>query len=159
MNDSLLVHTEAITIESHWLESVLQQVEKDRPIHRKIGLDMDLTSPIAYLQPDASLIPGVTMKDSLAIEIKVLLFDSQFKPKWGFLPKESFYQCRYCLHQRYKYSKGTLSSISSYCPLDLYSGDASRMKRALKYLSECNQNNFRCFINGKMVDFYSVSDK
>jgi hypothetical protein len=68
------VHSEAIQVESHWLKTVLQQVEKDRPIHRKVNaLDTShLESPIAFLQPDATLVPGTTMRDSLAIEIKVI---------------------------------------------------------------------------------------
>lgn len=63
---------------------------------------------------------------------------SQLQPKWGFLPNPKFLspethliktrRCRYCLHQHLKLHESSISEISDYCPLDLYSGNKARIQ-------------------------------
>lgn len=75
--------------------------------------------------------------------------------------------CRYCQHQILKALEasgsaesapvsGSLvtelaSTLSHYCPLDLYSGEPLRVLRALRALVCCPQNNFRLFAGGQPV--------
>lgn len=53
--------------------------------------------------------------------------------------------------------------VSTYCPLDLFSGDEARVRKALRNLwkawveSQGNANNLRFFIEGQMVDPGDVS--
>ncbi|KAJ1877139.1 hypothetical protein H4R99_006172 [Coemansia sp. RSA 1722] len=86
----------------------------------------------------------------------------EIKPKWGFLPKSSCISqetsvkrrvCRYCMHQHLKHGP---EMASSFCPLDLYSGNLKRMGRALDCLASSPQNNLRVFVNGDIVG--STSD-
>ena len=69
-----------------------------------------------------------------------MLLSNQFvvQPKWGFLPRSEFISqetevkrrvCRYCLHQHLKLKESSISEVSMYCPLDLFSSEAGRIRR------------------------------
>jgi inositol-pentakisphosphate 2-kinase len=49
--------------------------------------------------------------------------------------------CRFCMHSHLR------GSHSRYCPLDLYSGDRNRVKKALRELVTTPRNNFRVCMN------------
>ena len=51
--------------------------------------------------------------------------------------------CTRCLKQEAKLQEGDIDCISKYCPLDLFSGDLGRMKRALFDLYESPHNRFK----------------
>jgi hypothetical protein len=57
-----------------------------------------------------------------------------------------------------KQCDGGVSSVSGYCPADLYSDDDARMAHALRMLLESPQNNFRLFVQGEVCDGAAVSD-
>lgn len=59
--------------------------------------------------------------------------------------------CRFGLSQFYKLQKKSIQSISSYCPLDLFSGCPSRTLYALLCLMNNPQNNFRVFLNSHLL--------
>ena len=59
--------------------------------------------------------------------------------------------CHRCLKQYAKLYKGEIDSISRYCPLDLFSGDETRMKDAIFDLFERPHNRFKIFKNGRML--------
>jgi inositol-pentakisphosphate 2-kinase len=68
----------------------------------------------------------------------------EIKPKWGFMPRiegQKQKTCRFCMHSHLR------GSHSHYCPLDLYSGDRSRVKTALDALLTTPRNNFRVVMN------------
>ncbi|KAG7671825.1 hypothetical protein Ndes2526B_g07265 [Nannochloris sp. 'desiccata'] len=91
----------------------------------------------------------------------------EIKPKYGSItkcntihPEEKELKhstSRYQLHQLLKRDQGTISTVSSYDPLDLFSGKTDRMEKALCSLLENPQNNLNIFINGKPVDFVDTS--
>ncbi|KAH8550601.1 inositol-pentakisphosphate 2-kinase [Umbelopsis sp. PMI_123] len=68
----------------------------------------------------------------------------EIKPKWGFMPQiegQKQKTCRFCMHSHLR------GSHSRYCPLDLYSGDRNRVKKALRELVTTPRNNFRVCMN------------
>jgi inositol-pentakisphosphate 2-kinase len=70
------------------------------------------------------------------------------------------------MHSHFKARQG-LTVVTGYCPLDLYSGDEPRVRKALSGLwdawvdSNGTLNNFRVFVRGKKIHpaQVSVSDK
>eukprot|EP00884_Botryococcus_braunii_P007651 jgi/Botrbrau1/16888/Bobra.150_2s0102.2 len=58
---------------------------------------------------------------------------------------------RFHLKQLLKLAQGHVSRISRYNPLDLFSGRAERLARALSALLEDPQNNLKLFVNGHPV--------
>jgi inositol-pentakisphosphate 2-kinase len=65
---------------------------------------------------------------------------------------------RYRLHQLLKLQQGAIAHPNAYDPLDLFSGDGSRMEAALMALFEHPQNNLRVFIDGEAVAMPSEVD-
>lgn len=76
----------------------------------------------------------------------------EIKPKQGFLDHSTpgLPLCRYCVKQFLKAGKEN-GSRSGYCPLDLYSGNLDRMRRAVDNLILSPQNNFKVFVDGQPV--------
>jgi Inositol-pentakisphosphate 2-kinase len=52
-----------------------------------------------------------------------------------------------------------IKSVSSYCPIDLFSGDAERMNGAILGLLTKPQNNLKIFLDGKMIYNEFIKDK
>ncbi|KAF7495229.1 Inositol-pentakisphosphate 2-kinase [Sarcoptes scabiei] len=86
----------------------------------------------------------------------------EIKPKQGFISSEELFDaddvlriksriCRFGLSQFYKLRKKSIKKLSSYCPLDLFSGCLSRALYSLVCLIENPQNNFRVFINSHLI--------
>ena len=59
--------------------------------------------------------------------------------------------CNFCLKQFYKVEQGITRTLSGYCPLDLFSGDRTRMVSAIKALMRNPQNNMRVFGDGNIL--------
>lgn len=127
---------------------------------------MDLQQHLYYKRPLHR------RKRSIRVDIKfcTLLEDLtnavtciEIKPKCGFLPKKNILKfqkiqktfeiksqiSRYVLHQHLKRKQNKIINISSYDPLDLFSNNLNRIKKAISSLIENPQNNLRIFINGK----------
>jgi Inositol-pentakisphosphate 2-kinase len=91
----------------------------------------------------------------------------EIKPKYGSITKCSTIQpddiplkhttSRYQLHQLLKQDQGTISTVSSYDPLDLFSGKSDRIEKALHGLLNNPQNNLNAFINGRPIDLVGNS--
>jgi hypothetical protein len=102
----------------------------------------------------------------------------EIKPKCGFTPslrrltqlRESVAECdngapprspwpatmkagtsRYAMHQHLKLARGSIDRVSAYDPLDLFSNEGARVRRALDALVECPQNNWRVWRHGERV--------
>ena len=63
------------------------------------------------------------------------------------------------MKQEAKLHEGDIETISKYCPLDLFSGDLRRMKRALFDLYESPHNRFKVFKNGHLVYTETTGNK
>ncbi|BGP46284.1 hypothetical protein JCM10450v2_002126 [Rhodotorula kratochvilovae] len=147
-----VVEMEKAVLERGWLEELVQVMREDgcRPEERKREDEVDVNAPVGVLAEDLIVGEGV-----VSVEIK---------PKWGFLPSPTFLNpetaeiktsfCRTCMH---RYHKAGAADDEGFCPLDLYSPDEERVKRALEQLygswkaSGGTFNNLRVFYGGKRV--------
>lgn len=59
--------------------------------------------------------------------------------------------CRFCMHQRLRQQSTLASSSAHYCPLDLYSGDPQRIRKALTASLTCPHNYLKLFCNGQIL--------
>lgn len=105
----------------------------------------------------------------------------ELKPKWGFKPNpktnkfsnpKSFIKydyCRFCLHYLFKNREKIESDPllncnkihpllkNHFCPLDLYSGDEFRTRKAIDSLYNSPGNNLKLFINGKQINLKELN--
>lgn len=114
----------------------------------------DINSRKVILSPDCVFLTPEyeenTVGDTFSVEIKP-------KQGWHSLKATcSVDLCHRCLKQYAKLYEGDIDSISKYCPLDLFSGDDVRMKRALFDLYEAPNNRFKLFKNGDLVYTESI---
>ncbi|KAI9276893.1 inositol-pentakisphosphate 2-kinase [Phascolomyces articulosus] len=113
-----------VPVSFNFLKILETNITQDRPDHRR-ARTIDLHQLFVCLAPD------LTFRSLVTVEIK---------PKWGFKPDSLFIQdkhqslkasqCRFCMHTFYKHDRHDMD----YCPLDLYSMDLPRMRRALNAL-------------------------
>ncbi|KAJ3042859.1 Inositol-pentakisphosphate 2-kinase [Rhizophlyctis rosea] len=120
-----------------------------------------MTQEVAALIPDHTImqeaLAKVALSQSPPLSPSIGSFAIELKPKWGFLPDPSAISpstqiklrtCRYCMHQQYKARKDDSHTVSNFCPLDVYSGDSTRVKAAFEELCSNPQNNLRFFVDG-----------
>ena len=98
---------------------------------------------------------GLLMRDYCVLAQEGLgpVLAVEIKPKKGFVSgnTEKIAVCEFCVKQREKVRAGQVKAESSYCPLDLFSGDTKRMKAALNNLAHNPQNNLRIFQDGNLL--------
>lgn len=93
----------------------------------------------------------------------------EIKPKWAFLPspehlspetaEHKLVRCRFCMHAHHKSRVDSYAGgeTNAYCPLDLFSGEESRIRKALGGLwdtwvgSDGAVNNLKVFVKGQSV--------
>ncbi|GBE81715.1 Inositol-pentakisphosphate 2-kinase [Sparassis crispa] len=147
-----LPHLEPVLVGRGWLLHLAQLCQAQRPQDRRVKDCVDVRCRKAVLATDFVGGPG------WAVEIK---------PKWGFLPSPTYLSpstrsiktrtCRFCMHAHLKYTRGDIVACG-YCPLDLYSGEQTRVRRALHALwnawigSSGRINNLRVFVGGKLLE-------
>ncbi|XP_068228316.1 uncharacterized protein [Palaemon carinicauda] len=118
------------------------------PVGFENGLHSDFRSvlecPTSSLY-SASSLSGIREPRNVCIEIK---------PKQGFIDTSTpeLPLCRYCVKQFIKVGKDADPVTSCYCPLDLFSGNLARMRKAVDGLLKSPQNNFKVFVDGEPVD-------
>ncbi|KAH8092504.1 inositol-pentakisphosphate 2-kinase [Cristinia sonorae] len=146
-----LPRLESVETDRAWLEQLAKQTEEKRPADRRATDRIDAGRKKAVLATD--LVGGL----GWAVEIK---------PKWGFLPTPKYLSkttapvktqtCRFCMHSHMKTTESEDAALG-YCPLDLYSGDEDRVRKALHTLwdiwigSSGSVNNLKVFVEGGML--------
>ncbi|TFK76372.1 hypothetical protein BDN72DRAFT_808825 [Pluteus cervinus] len=146
-----LPRLESVLLDKAWLEEVSDVHDAFRPESRTKHDCIDVTRKKGVLATDLVGTSGI------AVELK---------PKWGFMPSATHLSeatrsiktqtCRFCMHSRLKSHSGQ-QVASGYCPMDLFSGDESRITKAIHdlwdawYLSEGTVNNLKVFVKGTVV--------
>lgn len=163
--DGFLPSLEVVNVDKGWVRLLAEAAEAQRPEARRLVDQIDLDRETAVLADN------LIGDSGLAVEIKVsvrcltrILFSSRYpQPKWGFLPRPDHLSpltrpvktrtCRFCMHA---HAKGAAENDVplDFCPLDLYSGDEHRVRRALCGLwtgwvrTDGGINNLRIFVDG-----------
>lgn len=135
-----------VLVTDDFLQSISHKIEESRPHRRRKESFVCLTARVAILHDDH------TPPNSLVFEIK---------PKWGFLPscplipKDSpkLNISRFQLLQYTKLQTGVIKSISNYDPLDLFSGNSDRIRKAVDSLFENPQGNLKIFRDQQLIEF------
>ncbi|KAH8915263.1 hypothetical protein BT69DRAFT_1272011 [Atractiella rhizophila] len=151
-----------VTISSTFVQEIYDHIEAVRPGFRKEGKEEEVVDPLEVFLVE-NLVGNAWDEDALAVEIK---------PKWGFLPALTHLSedskdvkgkyCRFCMHLVHKSKKkeGEEDDTSErlFCPLDLYSKEEERVKKAAQGLwddwitSDGKHNNLRLFLNGRRLE-------
>ncbi|CAD7078587.1 unnamed protein product [Hermetia illucens] len=115
-----------------------------RPVNR---LGKEFNGKYAMLMQDATA--GSTSEPIYSVEIKPKqgwIFDNTIDHIFRL---QGVKRCRYCCMQYLKMKMEKISSRSKYCPMDLFSGNVNRMRKAIEAILYEPQNNLRIFKNWK----------
>ncbi|XP_055295906.1 inositol-pentakisphosphate 2-kinase [Sitodiplosis mosellana] len=124
--------------------------------HDACSLNLNLESVAMPRNISSNSGINISSGDVLAVEIKPKQgWDICALPEWLLELFEIGHgvrnKCRFCAMQHLKVRGRQVHQLSKYCPLDLFSGDAVRMKKSIRNLITAPQNNFRIFRNGQLV--------
>lgn len=170
-----LPRLESVRVSRSWLESFSDIHDSERPVERREHDGIDLSKKKGVIA--TNLVGG----EGIAVEIKVIAPILHFnncadvgfflQPKWSFLPNTTFLSssthpvksrtCRFCMHSSMK-SSADKQVPSGYCPLDLFSGDSTRIKNAIHslydawLLSKGTLNNLKIFVRGNKISIEDV---
>lgn len=132
-----------VAVSREFLKLISKKIEPGRP---KIRLSkvVDQSCKFGILMPDfCQILPPTLSISQPTISVEI-------KPKQGFILVGSD-RCKYSHFQLLKMQNNTYDRISTYCPVDLFSGSKKRMQRAIKALISDPQNNFRVFRGGDVI--------
>lgn len=145
-----------------FLHDLAYQIQHYRPKHRQ-HQSLNCQASSLHMK-DYCFIQRSRHLDNLISNGIVLdphMFTVEIKLKNGFLKGydvctnnsiPSHPACQFCKTQVFKtLEKGSSPRCSMYCPLDLFSGDKFRMKKALYSLLLTPQNNLRLFWDGDLI--------
>ena len=131
-----------VSLKAEQLETIRTSLLSSRPVKR---LAKNVYTPHALLMRDQCFLTNYDAKyPIIAVEIK---------PKNGFFNQHFNSQlCNFCVKQNYLSKTGKDGGLKSiYCPLDLFSGNLTRMESALESLMDIPKNNLRLFMNGALL--------
>ncbi|KAN0065289.1 hypothetical protein ACQY0O_001124 [Thecaphora frezii] len=170
-NASLLPQTSVVRIDDEkdrrTLETLAARVEIHRPRERRSSDGIDLGAARAWLVDDLCAAPSSAGSSAEVLTVEI-------KPKWGYLPDadalasvsspNADLKTRFSRYRMHRIARSPdPSNITAeaweacYDPLDLYSGEADRMRRAIAALwrdwneSAATTNNLRLFWKGNVV--------
>ncbi|TKR72540.1 hypothetical protein L596_019972 [Steinernema carpocapsae] len=115
--------------------------------------------PTSKVPPNLCFLSALQMPDATQIE-KVLptyigpTITIELKPKQGFYQNHPGMEvpfCNNCILQLEKSHSSAFDQMYDFCPLDLFSGDLTRMRKAVLSLLEVPHRNLRLFVNGVVI--------
>ncbi|KAK9509411.1 hypothetical protein O3M35_006738 [Rhynocoris fuscipes] len=134
-----------------------QKLYTIRPRYR---LSKGIRLGLLTIHPDYTHLPAIVKplstinyNESSLIMTNSPTYCIEIKPKQGWIPllDRKHPKCTFCMNQYLKVMEKRVRRISQYCPLDLFSGNIIRMKRAIRNLLLNPQNNLKIFKNGNLV--------
>ncbi|KAG8690934.1 Inositol-pentakisphosphate 2-kinase, partial [Ceratobasidium sp. 423] len=148
-----LPRLDSVKVGKKWIAELARISERSRPVARRRVDGIDLKRKKGVVADD------LVGWEGWAVEIK---------PKWGFLPNPTHLspetarykltKCRYCMHAYHASRAETHEERGiTYCPLDLFSGDPGRVRKALGALWDAwdasggSVNNLKIFVRGKIL--------
>ncbi|KAL5636489.1 hypothetical protein ACGC1H_000447 [Rhizoctonia solani] len=148
-----LPRLESVKVGKRWIAELARISERVRPAARRRVDGIDLKRKKGVVADD------LVGWEGWAVEIK---------PKWGFLPnpthlspetaRHKLKRCRYCMHAYHASRAETHEERgNAYCPLDLFSDDPGRVRKALGALWDAwdasggSVNNLKIFVRGKIL--------
>ena len=137
-------------LDKEQLETIRTTVTSCRPEKR---LSKNIYTPYALVMNDQCYLAE---NDG-----KYPIISVEIKPKQGFLGQNNNSQtCNFCMKQNYLSKTGKDGGLKSkYCPLDLFSGNSTRMERAIESLMEIPKNNLRIFMDGTLLHDENSTEK
>lgn len=120
------------------------------------GIEIDAACP-ALVLPDHTTFTPAQQRAAGAFGPCICF---EIKPKFGCMPDSSCIPRhqdikrrvpRFLLHQMLKYAKGKVPHMSRYNPLNLFSGEPSRVSQALHALVDAPSNNLKVFVDGMLA--------
>ncbi|KAI3717650.1 hypothetical protein L1987_69404 [Smallanthus sonchifolius] len=142
-----------VLVTKEFLELLHNGVLLHRPSWRVDDGRINTLLDSAILMSDHSIFPHAVHEEEVCISVEI-------KPKCGFLPTSRFIReenavkkriSRFRLHQILKFHQRKVPQISEYDPLDMFSGSKGRIMKSVNDLFLTPQNNFRVFLNGRLV--------
>lgn len=118
----------------------------------RLALQERVATDAAILMADGTLLAGMPQEGVVCIEIKPKFGDTvRCDTVPGRYRRLKQSMSRYQLHQSLKLEQGLIDRRSAYDPLDLFSSDPNRMRKALEALMDSPQNNLALFLGGIRV--------
>ncbi|WWC88520.1 uncharacterized protein L201_003431 [Kwoniella dendrophila CBS 6074] len=156
----LVIETREIILSENWTKELFTNADSVRPEERKLLGDL---KSLVVGESKGMIMEDTTMNQKQDGRVNLAF---EIKPKWGFLPDPSTITPpeaariksqvnRFIMHRHYK--EHDVSADVQFDPLDLYSGDETKMGNAIKGLwsnwrqSEGKENNWRVFVDGQRV--------
>eukprot|EP00667_Euglena_gracilis_P002209 EG_transcript_2209 len=140
---------QVVHVDRSFLAAVAEKVAAQRPEFRAQQSGLDLESEYQLLMEDGSYVAGADHAETVAVELKL---------KMGHLPPPmspthwaKSLISRFAMQQFCKLEQGLTGKVSSYCPLDLFSGDFDRTQSVVHRLLDTPQNNLRVFYGDALL--------
>ena len=173
-----LLASQFVDIPRDWYTKVILAEGHKRPTSR-VEHDVVNREVLQGMLVEDVFAHDIAVAETLSVEIKVQWFDFStsskltWQPKWALLPKEEYVrpaiaaaiktrECRTCMLRLLRDPKSS-DFEPAFCPLDLFSGDDTRMDTAIDGLiaiwshSNGEASSLRVEHNG--IDFSHVSDR
>ncbi|VDM68514.1 unnamed protein product [Strongylus vulgaris] len=115
--------------------------------------------PLSNIPRNVTKLSALEMLDATRIPKHLITYVGptitvEIKPKQGFYQNHlsmDFPYCNNCILQLEKCGSDHYEEMYDFCPLDLYSGNFSKMKSSLEALMKVPHRNLRIFVDGNLV--------
>eukprot|EP00310_Coccolithus_braarudii_P025783 CAMPEP_0183359842 /NCGR_PEP_ID=MMETSP0164_2-20130417/53486_1 /TAXON_ID=221442 /ORGANISM="Coccolithus pelagicus ssp braarudi, Strain PLY182g" /LENGTH=547 /DNA_ID=CAMNT_0025534053 /DNA_START=9 /DNA_END=1653 /DNA_ORIENTATION=- len=137
-----------VPVTTTFLDGVGANISSDRSARRRVHT-IDPLLQTALIMNDNTRLPLKDGAGCICIELKVKCGTLSTRPWVSHQVKRRV--SKFAMHQQLKCEEGKLGRPSLYSPLDLFSGDAARIRAALDALVATPQNNLQLFASNALL--------